>query len=170
MASGTSVLAVAIRTSVPADTRGRFVDELGQLYARYGMSLTFGRTFGLLLITDDPLSLEQIAAQLGASKTGVSVATRELERLGLARRLGARGSKRVLYEASETMEPLFEAQFARIRESLAVLIRGAAILAPGRAKTRVSEMRELHEFWLHEAGGIMARWRQRRASRREPIS
>ena len=42
---------------------------------------------------------------------GVSVATRDLERLGVARRSGSPGSRRVLYEAADTMEPIFEAQF-----------------------------------------------------------
>jgi len=36
----------------------RFVEELGQLYARYGLGLSFGRVFGLLLMSDEPVSLD----------------------------------------------------------------------------------------------------------------
>ncbi len=170
MSRGASTLAAGASAADTAQARNRFVDELGQLYARYGMSLTFGRTFALLLTSDDPLTLEDIAEQLGVSKTGASVATRDLERVGVARRLGARGSKRVLYEASDTMEPLFEAQFARVRQALAVLQHGDAALRSGRAKTRMADMLDLHEFWLRESEGIMARWRGRRNAPLEAAS
>lgn len=170
MSSAASPAAVRPATLTSAEARRRFVDELGQLYAHYGMSLTFGRTFGLLLMSDQPLTLEQIAEQLGVSKTGVSVATRDLERVGIARRLGVRGSKRVLYEASDTMEPLFEAQFDRVRHALSVLQRGDASLEPGHAKRRMADMLALHQFWLQESEGIMVRWRQRRVSQLEAAS
>ncbi len=137
-----------------------FIDELGQFYARFGVTLTFGRVFALLLLCDAPVSLDEIAAQLGVSKTGVSVATRDLERAGLAKRRGTRGSRRILYEATDTMEPMFEAQFTRIRQSVPIYQRADATLAPGRAKERMARMLDLHEFWLRESEGIMDRWRE----------
>jgi DNA-binding transcriptional regulator GbsR (MarR family) len=143
------------------DARRRFVEDIGHLYARYGLALTVGRVFGLLLVTDDPLSLDDLAEQLGVSKSGISVATRDLERLGVARRRGTPGSRRVLYEANDSMEPIFEGQFDRIRGTLGTLRRADAALAPGQAKARMREMIELHEFWLRESEGIMDRWRRR---------
>ncbi len=145
--------------------RQRFVDDFGQVFVRYGLTLTFGRVFGLLLLSDDPLSLDDLAAQLGVSKSGTSVAARDLERLGVARRLGTPGSRRVLYEANDNLEPIFEAQFARIRHQLTNLQRAEPLLGQGRAKERLDEMKELHEFWLRESDGIMERWRQRREGR-----
>lgn len=140
----------------------RFVDDLGQMYARYGLAPTFGRVFALLLISDEPLSLDELAAKLGISKTQASVAARDLERLGGARRLSTPGSRRIRYEASENMETIFKVQFERIRDGLDKLQRVEPALSPGRGKNRLRQMKELHEFWLRESEGIMERWRRSR--------
>jgi DNA-binding transcriptional regulator GbsR (MarR family) len=148
------------------DGRRRFIDDLGQLYARYGIALTFGRVMGLLLLSEEPLSLDEIAAQLEVSKSAVSVATRDLERVGLARRLGRPGSRRVLYEASDDMVPTFQAQFTRVRQSLPLFQQAARLVRQGRASQRVREMIELHEFWLAESEQIIDRWRRRKRTGR----
>src|SRR5712691_7796641 len=98
------------------EARRRLVEDFGQLFARYGLTLTFGRVFALLLISDGPLSLDDIATQLGVGKSGTSVAARDLERLGVARRFGTPGSRRALYEVNDNLEPIFENQFTRIRQ------------------------------------------------------
>jgi hypothetical protein len=139
----------------------RFMDDLGHLYARFGLSVTFGRAFALLLLSDQPISLDELALQLTVSKSAVSVAARELERVGVARRLSTPGSRRVLYEADDDMLPLFQAQFARVRLALPVFQAAESCASPGRAKQRLRDMVELHEFWLTEAEGILERWRQR---------
>jgi DNA-binding transcriptional regulator GbsR (MarR family) len=142
--------------------RRRFVDDLGHLYARFGLSVTFGRAFALLLLSDQPISLEDLAVQLEVSKSAVSVAARELERVGIARRLTSPGSRRVLYEANDDMAPLFQGQFARVQLSLPVFQAAELLTSPGRATQRMRDMVELHEFWLAEAEGILDRWRQRK--------
>lgn len=145
--------------------RQRFIEDFGQLLARFGVTLTLGRLFALLLISEDPLGLDDLASQLRVSKSGISVAARELERLGLVRRIGTPGSRRVLYEAHDHFEPLFEATFARIRQQLTGLKQAERLALRGRAKERLREMKELHEFWLREGDGVNARWRRRRESR-----
>jgi hypothetical protein len=144
------------------DDRRRFIDDFGQMYAQYGISLTFGRVFALLLISDGALSLDDLATQLETSKSAISVATRDLARVGIARRVGRPGSRRVLYEACDDMLPIFEAQFARVRQSLVLLERGDGLALRGRARERLREMEALHEFWLTESAGIVDRWRHRR--------
>jgi len=139
-----------------------FVEGFGHLYARYGVSITFGRLFGLLLVSDGPLSLDDIADILSISKSGASVAARELERAGVIKRHGTPGSRRIVYEAVDDMEPTFTATFMGVRDSLNLLKREETSLAEGKGKHRVREMRELHEFWLRESEGILERWRNRR--------
>lgn len=140
-------------------------NDIGHLYARYGLALTIGRVFGLLLASDQPLSLDEIAAHLGVSKSGASVAARDLERVGVVHRMGTQGSRRVLYEATETMESTFTATFARVRDSLNVMKRTQSALPPGKARQRMNQMVEVHEFWLKESDGIVERWRRRRQGR-----
>jgi predicted transcriptional regulator len=150
------------RTVKVSAAQQRFIDELAHMYARYGVSLTFGRLFGLLLVSERPLGLDDITELLNISKSGASVAARELERAGVVRRLATPGSRRIVYEATDDMEPMFTAQFARIHDALGVVARGESILPPGRAKRRMREVKDLHEFWLYETNAILERWRRRR--------
>src|SRR5262249_34307937 len=133
----------------------------GHLYARYGLSVTFGRTFALLLLSDQPISLDDLASELEVSKSAVSVAARDLERAGVARRISSPGSRRVLYEANDDMVPIFRARVARTRGSLPVPRGSDSLAGPRRARQRVRNMIELHEFWLAEVEGIIERWRKR---------
>src|SRR5215471_10171404 len=120
----------------PSSGEWRFVDDLGHLYARFGLSVTFGRAFGLLLLSEEPLSLDDLAAQLQVSKSAVSVAARELERVGAARRLTSPGSRRVRYEANDDMVPLIQAQFGRIRASVSLFQAAESLARTRRAAHR----------------------------------
>ena len=144
------------------DSRLQIAEDIGHLYGKYGLALSIGRVFGLLLASEGPQSLDEIAETLGISKSGASVAARDLERVGVVRRLGTPGSKRVLYEATDEMESTFTGTFARVRDSLSAMQRAESLLRPGRAKRRMKEMVEVHEFWLRESSGIIERWRRRR--------
>jgi hypothetical protein len=155
-------LARAQRHEALDQARRRFMDDLGHLYARFGLSVTFGRAFALLLLSDAPVSLDELAARLAVSKSAVSVAARDLERAGVARRSTSPGSRRVLYEANDDMVPLFQAQWARVQHSLPIFQEAEPLTSPGRASQRLRDIVELHEFWLIEAEGIVARWRQRK--------
>jgi DNA-binding transcriptional regulator GbsR (MarR family) len=164
--NGRTALARLDRADALTEAQRRFVDDFGQLYARYGVAATFGRVFGRLLLSEEPLSLDDLSTQLQVSKSAISVATRDLERAGVVRRLGTPGSRRVLYEANDDMVPIFEATFARIRQSLVVLQQADALLRPGRARQRMRDMVALHDFWLTESEGLIDLWRRRRRTGR----
>ena len=143
----------------------RIADNIGHTYARYGLALTVGRVFGLLLASDQPLSLDEIADQLGVSKSGASLAARDLERSGIVHRLGTAGSRRVLYEATDRMELILTATFARVRDSLEAMNRAEPLLARGPAKRRMKSMVEFHEFWLKQSQDIIELWKRGRQKR-----
>ncbi len=158
-----------VTTPLPSPAQGllddrlrRVIDDFGQIFARYGLALTIGRVFGLLLISDDPLSLDDIATLLGVSKSSTSVTARELERLGIVRRFAIPGSRRIVYELGDDLEPIFDSQLTRVRQQLAVLDRAEPLLMAGRARDRLHHMQELHEFAVRETEGMRERWRQRK--------
>ena len=72
-----------------------------------------------------------------------------------------RGTRRILYEASDDMASLFDAQFARIRQQRTLFAQGESIVHSAHARERMRKMLDLHDFWLSESAGIMERWRQR---------
>ncbi len=151
------------RARAEEDVRLVVADDIGRLYGRYGLALSVGRVFGLLLASNQALSLDEIAETLGISKSGASVAARDLERIGVVNRLGTPGSKRVLYEATDQMESTFTGTFARVSDALQAMHRSR--LGAGKAKKRMKEMVEVHEFWLRESNDMMERWRRRRQNK-----
>lgn len=81
------------------EARTTVIEALVQVYALYGLPDVLGRIYGVLFFADQPLGLEQIAADLGVSKPTVSVNVRILEGVGSVRKVWQKGSRRDYYEA-----------------------------------------------------------------------
>ena len=79
------------------DAMGRLIDAAGRTTQDFGMGRVIGQVMAFLYLTDGEVSLDGIGAGLGLSKAAVSVATRQLESLGLVRRVWKRGDKRRYY-------------------------------------------------------------------------
>src|SRR5882724_9782153 len=103
----------------------RFVEDVARLLTPWGVPQTAARLYGYLLLCAEPVSLDQISADLEVSKSSASVAARLLEMYTMARRHGQRGSRRLLYEASDNYEGMLSAQ-NRMLESGAALLRAGA--------------------------------------------
>ena len=125
--------------------RERFIQKMAQLLVPWGVPQTAARLYGYLLLSDEPVSLDTIVADLEISKSTASVAGRLLEMYTLARRSGQRGTRTVLFEASDDYDGMLNAQ-KRSLEQLAALIDEAAHSA-GSKKTR-ARLRTMSEFYL----------------------
>jgi DNA-binding transcriptional regulator GbsR (MarR family) len=126
-------------------SRDRFIQGMAQLLVPLGVPQTAARLYGYLLLNEDPVSLDRIVADLQISKSTASVAARLLEMYTLVRRSGQRGSRRVLFEASDDYNGMINAQM-RSLEQLAVLIREGAQDSASR-KTR-ERLKTMAEFYL----------------------
>lgn len=78
---------------------------MATLLAPWGVPATAGRLYAYLLLREEPVSLEQIAADLEMSKAGAWNAARFLEHTNCARRSTERGSKRVFFRLGNDMAP-----------------------------------------------------------------
>jgi hypothetical protein len=141
---------------------GRFIDDIARLLVPWGVPQTAARLYGYLLLRAEPVSLDQMTTDLQVSKSSASVAARLLEQYMLARRLGERGSKRVLYEASDDYDNMLNAQ-NRLLQALADGLRaGVRVAGSGRARDRLAEMAEFY-LTMREAMETSARqWRAKR--------
>ena len=74
-----------------------FLDAMAMLMAPWGWPRPVGRIYAYLLLREEPATLDEIAADLGMSKSNASVAARTLEHCGNARRQGEAGSRRIYY-------------------------------------------------------------------------
>ncbi|MDX2137851.1 MAG: ArsR family transcriptional regulator [Chloroflexota bacterium] len=77
------------------------LDGLGQLADYFGFSKVVGQLYGALLLSDQPLCLDDLVEQLDISKANASMNMRTLENMGMVRQVWVRGSssRRKYYEA-----------------------------------------------------------------------
>jgi DNA-binding transcriptional regulator GbsR (MarR family) len=80
------------------DIRNEFIDTSGEMAERYGMTRVAGLLKGLLLLSPEPLSLDDMAERLEVSKASVSTNIRLLERWKAVRRVYHRGDRKNYYE------------------------------------------------------------------------
>ncbi|MFN2190522.1 MAG: GbsR/MarR family transcriptional regulator [Candidatus Promineifilaceae bacterium] len=79
------------------------VAGLGRLAGFFGFSEVMGRLYGYLLLSPDPLSLDDLSEGLRISKGSVSMNMRSLERWGMAKEVWVRGERRKYYMAESDM-------------------------------------------------------------------
>jgi DNA-binding transcriptional regulator GbsR (MarR family) len=70
---------------------------MGSLFADFGLNPLMGRVFGLLLASEEALSLSRIAAELEVSKATVSILIRQLESFGYCQKLPTKGNREHFY-------------------------------------------------------------------------
>ena len=108
-------------------TLGIFVDGIGAAAATSGvLNQLQGRIFALLYLHAGPLSLDEIAAELGQSKSNVSIQVRGLVEWHLIRHTRLPGSRKDHYEAAtdfwRVMQEIMERRFRwNLRQVLATV-------------------------------------------------
>lgn len=75
------------------------VAGFGRLAGFFGFSDVMGRLYGTLLLSPEPLSLDELAERLRISKGSVSMNMRSLGRWGMAHEVWMRGERKKYYEA-----------------------------------------------------------------------
>jgi DNA-binding transcriptional regulator GbsR (MarR family) len=84
-----------------AAVQNSMLDGLSQLLDYFGFSKVMGQLYGVLLLSPEPLSLDDLMERLDISKANVSMNMRTLEHLGMVRQVWVRGKtgRRKYYEA-----------------------------------------------------------------------
>ena len=80
------------------DVRNEFIDTIGEASERFGMARIAGLLKGLLLVSREPISLDEMAQRLEVSKASVSTNIRLLERWRAVRRVFNRNDRKNYYE------------------------------------------------------------------------
>ena len=137
--------------------RDRFIEDMGEHMVGWGLPRTTGRVYAYLLIHSKPVSLDEIARDLGASKSGVSVAARQLVSFGLARSTGERGSRRLLFSALRDPRAIFAARNAVAAELIELLHQGARVATTPGTRAHLREMAESFTGFMREFAEHFAR-------------
>jgi DNA-binding transcriptional regulator GbsR (MarR family) len=108
------------------------------------MPITAARLYGYLQLQNDPVSLDEIAADLEVSKSNACAAAKLLEAHGNARRQGERGSKRVLYVSGDDPGAALRRQTELLGMMSALIAERTEAVAAGLARDRLVRLAAFH--------------------------
>jgi predicted transcriptional regulator len=142
----------------------RFVEALGLFFEDVGISRIGGRLLGLLLIAEQPLSLDAIARTLGVSRASVSTNGRLLLSAGLIERVSMPGDRRDYYcFATHGWEPAILSGIRRSQTFRHLAMQALPAIEPDNtaAQARLREALDFYGFFEEELAGMLERWRTR---------
>ncbi|MEA1963668.1 MAG: hypothetical protein U9O41_00835, partial [Candidatus Aerophobetes bacterium] len=71
-----------------------FTEGIGRLTATVGVSRVIGQLYAVLFLSDKPLCLNDMVERLKISKGGASLNIRELEKLGVVKKVWVKGDRK----------------------------------------------------------------------------
>ncbi|WP_019533133.1 GbsR/MarR family transcriptional regulator [Paenibacillus ginsengihumi] len=151
------------------------INELSLSFEAEGFSPLCGKIYTLLVFAADPLSLQQIADELGVSKAAVSVQARMLERVAMCQKLAVGNDRRdyyyipdnfsltVIHNATRKINEMSDRMAATI-ESLHRLehVEPDEKAEYEAAKRRFTEIYELYSMINAKLEGLEEEWNEKR--------
>jgi DNA-binding transcriptional regulator GbsR (MarR family) len=145
-----------------------FIERMGLTLESDGLPRIAGRIFGLLLVSEHPHSLDELAAELQVSKGSVSTNARLLEHRGLLERVCRPADRRdyysvppqlVLHTVTQRL-----ARWQRFHEIIGTARTTLPIRSP-EVKQRLEEYEQGFTFVSQAIGEALARWQESRRPR-----
>jgi len=127
-----------------SEAQQRFIDDFAHLLLPWEMPITAARLYAYLLLVTAPVTLDEFAAALGISKSNASTAARELEAMGIARRMTDRGSKRIRYEVTSDPGTALKRHAELLGQTADLLIKRKEEISSGPNLARLTELAEFH--------------------------
>jgi DNA-binding transcriptional regulator GbsR (MarR family) len=145
-----------------------FIERMGLALESDGLPRIAGRIFGLLLVSEDARSLDELAAELRVSKGSTSTNARLLEQRGLLERVCRPADRRDYYSVLpdlfiHTMAQRL-ARWQRFHEVIGAARTSLPIRSP-EVLERLEEYQEAYAFMSHVIAEALARWQATRGDR-----
>lgn len=136
------------------------ISGLGRLARFFDFSEVMGRLYGVLLLSPDPLSLDDLGNTLKISKGSVSMNMRALERWGMAKEVWVRGERKKYYKAESDFYQVIRNVLGGREQrevQLALQVLGENIEKLQAADTELTaEEQELARYYLDRVGDLQA--------------
>lgn len=134
------------------------ISGMGRLARFFGFGEVMGRLYGILLLSPDPLSLDDLANGLQISKGSVSMNMRDLERWGMAKEVWMRGERKKYYQAESDMWQMIRNVLSsreRREVDLALHVLGESIEKLQGAEAELTpEEKELAQYYLERIADL----------------
>ncbi|MFK7801472.1 MAG: GbsR/MarR family transcriptional regulator [Anaerolineae bacterium] len=136
------------------------VAGLGRLTRFFGFNDVMGRLYGTLLMSPEPMSLDELAETLQISKGSVSMNMRSIERWGMAREVWVRGERKKYYEAESDFWTVIRTVLSgrEMREvSTALDVLGTSVEKLRLAEEELTdEEKQLAAFYMERVGDLQS--------------
>jgi DNA-binding transcriptional regulator GbsR (MarR family) len=144
-----------------------FVERVGLTMERLGAARTLGRILGLLLVTEEPLSLDDMTETLLVSKASVSTNARLCEQTGLVQRVSVPGDRRTYYEITPgAFVDTLSKRIAGLQEIIHMAEEGLEAIDESHKKAR-SRLEEMHDLYTFLGKGMQAALDEWKALKKE---
>lgn len=144
-----------------------FVEQVGSALESLGAARTAGRLLGVLLVAEEPISLDAACRVLRASKASVSTNAGWLKTAGLLQRVSYPGDRKDYYQVSPgTFERLLGGRVAQVKDWVRVAEVGLRAIEKDNlvARARLEEMRGTCRFLVEQLTLLVARLEERRTT------
>lgn len=141
----------------------QFVERMGLLCEREGLSRGAGRLFGFLLVSEGSHSLDELTETLQASKASVSTNARMLESLGMIERVSLLGDRRDFYRVGDDpWERMLRVAQGRWRDMIQMFEEARESLPASRraGRERLGSAARFHTLLLTGVEGLLEEWRE----------
>ncbi len=143
--------------------------NFGHAYTAFGLSKLMGHVVALLISSNEPLSLEEIAKTLGRSKGPVSQIMKRLRDKNLIRRVWQINSRKDYYEIQpEIFENAFRNNFelvkanTRLAKQLKTVVQKEKSSNLNYLKKRLTEMQKFYELMEKHFDNFLKEWSKER--------
>ena len=146
----------------------QFIERMGLALEADGLPRIAGRIFGLLLVSEEARSLDDLAAELGVSKASVSTNTRLLEQRGVLEQVGRPADRRDYYRVppdlfTHTMAQRL-ARWERFHEAVGDA-RSSIPINSRVVRERLEEFEEAYAYMSQVIKEALASWPAVRSKR-----
>jgi DNA-binding transcriptional regulator GbsR (MarR family) len=122
----------------------RFIDDLSSLLGAWSLPANAARLYCYLQLLNEPVTLDDIARDLGISRSHAHTAARVLEGHDNLRRIGVRGSKRAFYLASDDPGAPLRSQAQTLGRMAKLISARTDDIAEGAARARLMQLAAFH--------------------------
>jgi len=152
------------------------INDFAQAYAALGHSSLMGKIVALLIISKDPLSLDQISERLEMSKGPVSQIARRLKEHKLIEKVWIPGDRKDYYRAVDDIFGQAFLNYSRsmmqnrqIAEKYLDATRSSGDTAMDYLHERMLEMQRFYTMMGTFNHDFIAQWREKRLQEKEPV-
>jgi DNA-binding transcriptional regulator GbsR (MarR family) len=165
---GAEELADEVEEDALTPEKVRFVESMGRYFGHFGLSRIGGRLLGLLMIAEEPLSLDDMATALSVSRASISTNIRLVTTTRMAELVTKPGDRRDYYQFThDAWGQALHAEMNSLPPLRRMAARALAALDPDdhNARAQLEDLVDFCDFSIEEHHNMITRWRERLRAR-----